>query len=59
MTIFNIQDKKKESDAGGAYDLSNMNVADCENTSPIYNEVLRIFRNVFEYIDISKILKNL
>ncbi len=59
MTIFNIQDKKEKADAGGVYDLSKMKLTDCESSSPVYNEVLRIFRNVFEYIDISKILKNL
>lgn len=60
MKIFNIQDKKNTNDITNSYDMNNMELMEeCKQVSPVYAEVLRIFRTAFSYIDISKIIKNL
>ncbi|MFT4070872.1 MAG: hypothetical protein QM654_03015 [Dysgonamonadaceae bacterium] len=60
MKIYNIQDNKDTNNITNSYDMSNMDLMeDCQKVNPVYAEVLRIFRNAFSYIDISKIIKNL
>jgi hypothetical protein len=60
MKIFNIQEKKDANNISNSFDLNNIELMEeCQKVSPVYAEVLRIFRSAFAYIDISKILKNL
>ncbi len=60
MKIFNIQDKKDANDITTSFDMSNMELMeDCQKVTPVYAEVLRIFRSALSYVDISKIIKNL
>jgi hypothetical protein len=60
MKIFNINDNKDTNNITNSYDMNNMELMEeCKKVSPVYSEVLRIFRSAFSYIDISKIIKNL
>jgi len=60
MKIFNINDNKDANNITNSYDMNNMELMEeCKKVSPVYAEVLRIFRSAFSYIDISKIIKNL
>ena len=60
MKIFNINEKKETNNITNSYDMSNMELMEeCQKVTPVYAEVLRIFRSAFAYIDISNIIKKL
>lgn len=59
MKIYNLSNKDDNKKDANTFEIRSVVNKDVEEVHPIYNEVLKIFKHAFAYIDISKIFKNL